>query len=147
MICHEYFMCLSPQKVTTNYETEKFFPSFSNISHKTMDLRIKRLGFVQVVGLGYWIGFGKDKGNLEGNKWCQLLPCGFPPRIPAGTEGLCLTPNPHGYADSIIYCTLGKAFCNVSAVSFVSLCTGQMGDNPSEAQPTPLKSLLPLPKP
>lgn len=75
-------------------------------------------------------------------------------QIPAGTEGLCLAPNPHGYADSITYCTLGKAFCNVSALGFVSLpCQTaqeskpvQMVDNPPEAQPTPLKSLLPLPK-
>lgn len=28
------------------------------------------LGFIQVVGQSYWIGFGKQKGNLEGNKWC-----------------------------------------------------------------------------
>lgn len=36
-------MCLSPQKVTANHETEKFFPSFSNFSHKATDLRIKHV--------------------------------------------------------------------------------------------------------
>lgn len=36
-------MYLSPQKVTANHEIKKFFPSFSNISHRTMDLRIKHV--------------------------------------------------------------------------------------------------------
>lgn len=39
---------------------QKYFFQNNWLENKTW------LGFIQAVGLGYWIGFGKEKGNLEG---------------------------------------------------------------------------------